>query len=194
MVNHGLSPCLRSLWAQVARFRGRNFAMATLARRVAFVPHKMCAHAMVIVSGLTVLSGCSFNDIGLVDQQLIEADGAFVHQLEAPGLHVNSFDQSFELSIGYYRSLRFYSSGKFSEGTSVSRMFKQISGVYFHMNKSEITFSIGYRERATLFLIDRSGSACGIVNVDINDLRNTVFREFPLDDCIDMFIQGEEQP
>jgi hypothetical protein len=149
----------------------------------------------LIVTG--ILGACSINEFGLVSTKHIQGDGALIHAISAPGIHIDTRDAQPSISLGYYKATHIFplSYGDISD-TSVftnAELFRalrpqlsisRIVGGQIKSGQGETSLTLGMREHAVLISLDRSQQNCRILSYRPEDLEKTYLRVTKNDDCL----------
>lgn len=97
------------LFAQTRKIAGAIKEIAILS----FFSKRPTPLTLVLVTTFTA-SGCSFNEHGSSISQITKADGAFVYELQARGIHFASSPRGASVSIGEFREVLVFSSECFA--------------------------------------------------------------------------------
>lgn len=118
------------------------------------------------------MSGCSFNEYGVVESERAVGDGAIIYTLGATGIHLDTRGSGISLSIGQYKAVHVFASAcveKSGIGSDDSEeLFRSVRpelslwrvvGLQWRLGDDEVGLTLGLREHAELLKLDKDASA-----------------------------------
>lgn len=141
------------------------------------------------------LQACSINAHGTSHSQTLLTDGAAVHVLTAPGVHIATLPTGVHLSLGHYREVLVFPRPCMATTTdppSRDRLMRSgppeawvtdAVGLSLRGGRHEAGLTLGRRHAAVLAHIPPGASLARQLDLDLRDPARTVLRRFDQTPC-----------